>query len=78
MTDPLPPPGTGRWTPNRKAAVVQAIEVRRLSLSQACDRYGLSPGELATWQQLYWRHGVPGLRSTRLRIYRRAKPDARR
>jgi hypothetical protein len=66
----LPPPNTRRWTVRRKAAVVLAVRHGRLSLDEACQRYMLSPEEFAAWEQAIDRHGIYGLRVTRIQIYR--------
>jgi len=41
-----------------------------LSLQEACRRYNLSVEEFLAWQRSIDRYGVPGLRVTRLQIYR--------
>ena len=66
----LPPPNTRRWTIARKAAVVLAVRQGALSLEEACRRYMLSPEEFAGWEQSIERHGIHGLRVTRIQIYR--------
>ena len=66
----LPPSDTKRWVVRRKAAVVQAVRVGMISLQEACLRYDLSVEEFFAWQRAVERHGIPGLRVTRLQIYR--------
>ena len=66
----LPPPDTKRWTARRKAAVVQSVRLGLISLEEACLRYDLTVEELFGWQRAVDRHGIPGLRVTRLQIYR--------
>jgi hypothetical protein len=66
----LPPTDTKRWTVRRKAAVVQAVCIGMISFQGACLRYGLSVEEFLTWQRAVERHGIHGLRVTRLQIYR--------
>jgi len=66
----LPPPETKRWVIRRKAAVVAAVRRGVLSLEDACKRYRLSVEEFSSWQRLIERHGLPGLRTTRLQDYR--------
>jgi hypothetical protein len=66
----LPPPETKRWVVRRKAVVVQAVRNGSISLQEACRRYKLSVEEFLAWQRAIDRHGVPGLRVTRLQIYR--------
>lgn len=70
----LPPPETKRWVIRRKAAVVTAVRRGVLSLEEACARYRLSVEEFTSWQRLIERHGMAGLRTTRLQDYR-AAPD---
>jgi transposase-like protein len=70
--DPYLPPNKPRqWTTRRKAAVVLAVRQRTISVSEAFERYDLSPGELAEWARDLDRFGVPGLRTTRISIYRK-------
>lgn len=71
----LPPPETKRWVIRRKAAVVTAVRRGVLSLEDACKRYRLSVEEFTSWQRLIERHGLPGLRTTRLQDYREAPAE---
>ncbi len=66
----LPSPNTKRWVVRRKAVVVAAVLSGALSLQEACRRYNLSVEEFLAWQRSIDRYGVPGLRVTRLQIYR--------
>lgn len=68
----LPPPDTKRWVARRKASVVAAVCGGVLSAQEACRRYRLSLEELLAWQRAVERHGIPGLRVTRLQLYRDA------
>ena len=68
----LPPAETQRWSCRRKAAVVAAIRAGVLSSQEACERYMLSLEELAAWETALDENGIPGLRVTRLQIYRGA------
>lgn len=70
--DSLPPPGTSRWVVRRKAEVVAAVNGGLLSIAEACERYGLTLEELASWQRAIDREGMPGLRATRVQHYRQA------
>ena len=67
---PLPSPDTKRWVVRRKAVVVAAVRNGSISLQEACRRYKLSVEEFLAWQRAIDRYGVPGLRVTRLQIYR--------
>ncbi len=76
----LPPAGTKRWVVRRKAEVVAGVRAGLITLEEACQRYTLSPEEFVSWQRLIDRHGMRGLRSTRLQQYRTpdaAAPDGR-
>jgi hypothetical protein len=66
----LPLPQTKRWVIRRKAEVVAAVRGDLLTLEEACQRYSLSSEEFTSWQRLIDRHGVRGLRTTRLQEYR--------
>jgi hypothetical protein len=66
----LPLGSPARWTPRRKAAVIAAIRGRIITVQEARERYGLSAEELAAWERDLDRFGVPGLRATRVQIYR--------
>src|SRR5579863_6315370 len=66
----LPSPDTKRWVVRRKAIVVQAVQSGSISLQEACQRYNLSVEEFLAWHRAIERYGVPGLRVTRLQIYR--------
>lgn len=64
---PLP---NARWTAQRKAAIVRAVRRGALSLEDACRRYRLSVEEFVAWERAIEQHGIPGLRVTRLQVYR--------
>ncbi len=66
----LPPPGIKRWVVRRKAEVVSGVRNGVLTLDEACSRYNLSVEEFLSWQSLIDRHGIRGLRATRLQKYR--------
>ncbi len=66
----LPPPDTGRWVLRRKAEVVAAVRGGLLSLEDALRRYDLTSEEFLAWQKSIDRHGMAGLRTTRLQQYR--------
>jgi len=66
----LPSPDTKRWVVRRKAVVVHAVRDGAITLQEACRRYRLSVEEFLAWQRAIERHGIPGLRVTRLQIYR--------
>lgn len=68
--DDLPAPGIKRWVTRRKAEVVAAVRGGLISVEDVCGRYELTAEEFSGWERLYERHGVKGLRTTRLQNYR--------
>jgi hypothetical protein len=66
----LPPRNTKRWVIRRKAELVAAVRGGLLSLEEACERYALTIDEFLSWQRTLDRHGLPGLRATRVQDYR--------
>lgn len=68
----LPPADTVRWVIRRKAELVAAIRGGLLNLEDACERYNLSEEELVSWADTLAKHGVRGLRSTRVQLYRKS------
>ena len=66
----LPPSDTKRWVASRKADVVRAIRDGILTRLDACMRYRLSDEELRLWERAIDAAGTPGLRVTRVQIYR--------
>jgi hypothetical protein len=69
LTD-LPSNGIRRWTPMRKAELVACVRAGLITRVEACERYLLSEEELQSWDSYLDRHGVAGLRTTRLQEYR--------
>ena len=67
----LPALNTRRWTIRRKAAVLQAVRSGALTLEQARERYAISVEEIRAWERQLERHGLYGLRATRVQIYPR-------
>ena len=74
-TTDLPPPDTKRWVPRRKAVIVNAVRTGVISVEEVCRRYELSVEEFLAWERAIDTHGVPGLRVTRLQIYRDHPPS---
>lgn len=68
--DDLPPPETKRWVARRKAEVVAAVQAQLLSLEEACKRYNLSMEEFMGWEAAIDKHGLGGLRVTRIQDFR--------
>lgn len=67
----LPPPDTRRWVTRRKAEVVAGVRQGLISLAEACERYDLTVDEFLSWQKRLERHGMDGLRATRIVELRR-------
>ena len=70
----LPAPDTKRWVARRKAAIVDAVRSGDMNIEDACRHYMLSTEEFAAWERAIEAHGVPGLRVTRLQVYRDPPP----
>jgi hypothetical protein len=66
----LPPVDTKRWVARRKAEVLAAIVDGRIGRAEACRRYTISEAELRLWERAVDCAGIPGLRVTRVQIYR--------
>ena len=58
------PPPT-HWVARRKAAVVLAVRMGLISLSDACDRYRLCVDEFANWEVAFDNQGIAGLLAKR-------------
>jgi transposase-like protein len=70
----FPPPDTKRWTVRQKASVVAAVLSGMITFEDVCRRYGLSVDEFLSWHNTMQRHGLPGLRTTKLQNYRYSHP----
>jgi len=66
----LPGPDTKRWVTRRKAEILAAIAGGLIARAEALSRYSLSDEELALWERALACAGVPGLRVTRVQVYR--------
>jgi len=69
----LPPPNTRRWVVRRKAAVVAAVLIGKMTIEEVCRTYQLSEEEFLSWQRAFTTHGLAGLRVTRTQQYRRSR-----
>jgi len=65
----LPLPGE-RWVSPRKAMVIAALREGETTVKEVCRFSSLSRDEPASWVASFERHGVPGLRPTRVQLYR--------
>ncbi len=70
LTD-LPSPKVTRWSARRKAEIVAAVCGGLLNLADAHMRYGLSIDEFLMWYRQTSRHGLAGLRTTKIQEYRK-------
>ena len=68
------PPNTKRWTARRKASVVAAVQSGIITIEGVCQRYGLPVDEFLSWHNAMQRHGLQGLRTTKLQNYRYSRP----
>jgi len=66
----LPPKDTVRWVIRRKAEVVAGVRAGLLTLDEACSMYSLSLDEFLLWQRQLDKHGLEGLKVTRIADYR--------
>lgn len=71
--DDLPDPGTRRWVASRKAIVAKAVMHGLLKRCDALSRYDLSDEELTDWIRGVERHGLSGLKVTRIDSLRSAR-----
>ena len=76
LLESLPPPDTKRWVVRRKAAVIAAVRGGGITIEEACRYYQLSEEEFLSWERALERHGLAGLRTTRVQQYR--APRSRR
>ena len=58
-------PAPTHWVARRKAAIALAVRAGLISLSDACDRYGLSVQEFEGWEAAFEDLGVGGLLAKR-------------
>lgn len=66
----LPPVDTRRWVASRKAAVVKAVAAGLIDRDEALARYSLTEEEFDGWCGAVSKHGLKGLRTTKLQNYR--------
>lgn len=61
-----------RWVPSRKARVVWALNLRKITRKEVFEHYpDLSEIELDEWVDAIEKFGEPGLRATRTQLYAR-------
>jgi hypothetical protein len=59
-----------RWTAQRKALVLSAIQAGSVTVLEVCERYQISPDELTEWHRLDARFGEQALRVSTLQYFR--------
>jgi len=69
MVPDLPKPRQ-RWTVRRKATVIGAVRDGFVPINEVCETYNISIDEFLAWERDMDRYGIPGLRTTRVQIYR--------
>jgi transposase-like protein len=55
-----------RWTPQRKAAVVEKVLRGVATAEQICAEHGIWPEELDSWLENYRVFGLGGLKASRV------------
>ncbi|PWR01571.1 DUF1153 domain-containing protein [Meridianimarinicoccus roseus] len=68
--DDLPGAETRRWVASRKAVVAKAVLYGLIKRTDALQRYDLSDEELSDWIRAVERHGLSGLKVTRIDVLR--------
>lgn len=69
LIDALPALPVKRYTPDRKARILDAIAGAAITENEACERYSISKEELRIWQRNDSRFGISGLRVTKIQHY---------
>ncbi|MEF2553863.1 DUF1153 domain-containing protein [Aurantimonas sp. A2-1-M11] len=69
MREDLPSTDVKRWTPRRKAQVIDAVARGDLTTEIACERYRISRAEFLAWERLEHQFGMAGLQTTRTKDY---------
>jgi transposase-like protein len=70
-SDGLPDQCVRYWMPKQKARIVEALRRQELTVSEACEHYGLTPDELASWSRAYDWGGIRGLTLAGMKMRRR-------
>lgn len=69
LLDAMPATPVNRYTPKRKALILDAIAGKAISTEEVRALYQISREELASWQKHDDRFGMQGLRTTRYQHY---------
>ena len=75
MRERLPSPNVKRWTPRRKAQILDAVARGDVTAEIVFDRYRISRDEFLEWERLDEEFGISGLKTTLFQTYR--KKDGR-
>jgi Protein of unknown function (DUF1153) len=67
----LPISPNQRWVASRKTEIVAAVRGGRLTLDEACERYGITSEEYLAWQDAMAHFGSDGLQVKNLQAQRR-------
>ncbi len=62
---PAEEPKIERWTAQRKAAIIVDVLKGKISVPEACRRYGFTQGEYREWADEFMRGGVEALKINR-------------
>lgn len=58
----------GRWTPERKAALIALVDAGEITLQTAVDRFGFTAEEIDEWRRRMVAFGRNGLKVTSLQM----------
>lgn len=58
------------WVASRKARLLHAIYDGEMTEMDAYINYGITGPELSEWRKLYEKHGINGLKTTKMQRYR--------
>lgn len=67
-----------RWTAQHKAAVILDVLKGKLSVPEACRKYGITQGEFRKWSDEYHRGGVDALKVDRKGLDAEHRAEVRR
>ncbi len=60
--EPAPEPKIERWTAQRKAAIIVDVLKGKISVPEACRKYGFTQGEYREWADEFMRGGIEALK----------------
>jgi hypothetical protein len=71
MRELLPSSHVKRWTPRRKAQIVDAVARGHVTPEIVFDRYRISREEFLEWERLDEQFGISGLKTTLVQSHRK-------